>query len=123
MSVWALCGAGLCAAFSVVLLRELKKEAAAAVLLGFTVLSLTFVLPVIRDTAGLMGELLRADEGELLTVLFKALGSVLLTGTAADLCRSVGELSLASSLELCGKAELLALSLPLFSDLLGLLPL
>ena len=55
-----------------------------------------------------------------LPILLKASGIALLTGTASDLCRSSGEEAIASKVELLGKCELLALSLPLLQELFEL---
>ena len=54
------------------------------------------------------------------TVMLKALGIGLVTRAAADTCRDAGESSLASKLELAGKAEILILGFPLIKDVLGI---
>ena len=55
-----------------------------------------------------------------LPFLFKSMGISLLSATAADLCRDVGEGAIASKLELLGRCEIAALSLPLLKELLTL---
>ena len=60
------------------------------------------------------------EAGDALRILFKTLGVAVVTQLAADLCRDAGESAMAGKVELCGKAAVLALSLPLASDLLRL---
>lgn len=57
---------------------------------------------------------------ELTGLMIKGLGVAMLTQFCADLCRQSGEASLANSVELAGKAELLLLCLPMLRDLIDL---
>lgn len=52
--------------------------------------------------------------------IFKALGIAFIVEITADACRDAGESGLAAKLELCGKAELLLLALPLIEELFEL---
>ena len=56
---------------------------------------------------------------ELYGVLIKALALSLLITLSASFCRDLGEEGIAAKLELCGKAAVLSLSLPLLDSLLG----
>ena len=51
-------------------------------------------------------------------VIVKSLGVAALCGGAASLCRDLGEGSVASVIELSGKAEIFILCIPLMSELL-----
>ena len=114
--VTVVCGVGICTLFAAMLLRELRKDWIPALLLGFAVLTFAFVVPKLTDAA----DFLRDSENPALKPILQALGVTWLTGSAADLCRSAGEAGLAGSIETAGKAELLALSIPLFRELLEL---
>ena len=53
-------------------------------------------------------------------VLWKALGIALLSHFCGEICRECGETGAAAGVELCGKAEILLLALPLIQKLLSL---
>ena len=57
---------------------------------------------------------------EVVEILLKVLGISYLTDFSASLCKDLGENGLAAGAELCGKAEIIILALPLFSRLLDL---
>ncbi len=115
------CGAALLALVGVIVLRGQKSEFAGLVSLAASVIllgaSVAIFLPVIEfvfeavDGTGF---------GEYLSTLTKALGITLAVQLSADVCRDAGEVSLASKLELVGKAEILVLCLPLVRDLITL---
>lgn len=115
------CGAALCALMGVIILKGQKSEfaglvslAASVILLGASVM--TF-LPVIEY-------IFEAVEGtgfaKYLSTLTKALGITLCVQLCSEVCRDAGEASLASKLELVGKAEILVLCLPLVRELITL---
>ena len=115
------CGVALCALTAVIVLRGQKSEfagiaafAAAVLLFGAAVAEF---LPV-------LSELERMIKGtgfeSCLPTMTKALGITLVVQFSAELCRDAGESSIASKLELVGKAEIVLLALPLIGKLLGL---
>jgi stage III sporulation protein AD len=55
------------------------------------------------------------------SLLYKALGICILTSVASSFCRDLGEEKIAEKLELCGKAALMFLSLPVLEYLLNLI--
>jgi len=57
---------------------------------------------------------------EHIIVLQKALGIGYITTVTGNICRDAGEGALASSVEFAGKVQILVLSLPLISSLLGI---
>ena len=120
MKLEALIGVSLCTAVLGVLLRQYRPEFSMvlSVLCGVGVLlwviqELTPVLLKIRE----LGELSLPDNlgGE---ILMKSLGVCLVTQVACDICRDVGESSIAARLETAGKAAMLLLALPVFTRLL-----
>ncbi len=60
------------------------------------------------------------DIGKYGTIMIKALGIGLVTRFASDTCRDAGEGSLASKVELAGKAEILILGFPLIKDVINI---
>ncbi len=111
---------GIVAAFLALLLRRQQKEM--AVLLGISASLLLFmyaladvgkVLVYLKDTADVGGV---REEAE---ILLKALGIAAMTQITTDICKEAGETAMAGQVEMVGKAEILLLSLPLLTKLLG----
>ena len=115
------CGAALCALAAVLVLRSQKSEfsglvslAASVILLGAAIVTFLPIVEFVSQTV------VGTGFSEYLTVLMKALGITLTIQLCAEVCRDAGEASLASRLELVGRAEILILCLPLIRDLITL---
>ena len=54
-----------------------------------------------------------------LTPVLRSLGIAVVAGCAADVCRDLGQDSVASGVELAGKAEIMLVCLPLITELLS----
>jgi stage III sporulation protein AD len=63
----------------------------------------------------------KAETGGFFTPLFKGLGISFLVSFTASFCRDLGEDSIAKKLEICGKAAVLYLALPLVGEILSLM--
>ena len=61
-----------------------------------------------------------AVPSEIMEILLKVLGISYLTDFSVSVCKDLGENGLAAGADLCGKAEIIVLALPLFSKLLEL---
>ena len=115
------CGVALCALAAILILKGQKSDfavfvgaAAGVILLGVAV---TTFLPVFDFIKNMV---LQTSFSQYMTPLGKALGITLAVQLSAEVCRDAGEASLASKLELVGKAEILLLALPLISELIAL---
>ena len=53
-------------------------------------------------------------------ILLKSLGIAFATAVASDICKDFGEASVASGIELAGKAEIILLSLPAIKEIIAL---
>ena len=82
-------------------------------LVGF---SLSVLQPLIESISNVVSQG-TSDIQEYLGLLLKALGVSLTTSFASDLCRDAGETAIANGVELLGKCEILALSIPLIKKL------
>jgi len=118
--LWQIIGVGLCALVSILVLREVRREFVPVFAAVFSVLVLAAVLPKISAAADLAEECARLVGSERIMPAVKALGITYLSSSAADLCRSLGEASVASAMETAGRAEILILCLPLFRELVDL---
>ncbi len=106
------------AAFLSLLLKDKKREYSLALSLigsAFIMISaLMLIFPVISS----VNEFLTETDSENLKIVLKALGIGYLSSFAADTCKDAGEVSLASKIELYGKAGVIAVSFPLLRSLL-----
>lgn len=116
--LFALCGTGLCAVFAITVIREIHGGYVKLIVLGFTVLCIAIVIPNIQSVVSFIKTVSEKGNGEMVGVILKALGITYLCSTASEICRSAGENSIGEHIETVGKIEILALSLPLFRDLL-----
>ena len=119
MSMVAVIGITVVAAFLAVLLRRYHPEYSMAIGLITGILVLALLLTQVAPVVGRLQTLLDSSSlpSEYGLILFKALGVCLLTQLAADACRDAGENAMAEKAELAGKVFLLLLALPLFEKI------
>lgn len=120
MQLHSVIGFSLCAAALSLLLRQYRLEYSLllSIACGIGVLFWLFeeLLPVlskIQDFAALALSEQRGGE-----ILLKSLGICFVTQLACDTCRDIGENAIAARLETAGKAAMLLLALPMFTELL-----
>ena len=119
MTLYQMIGlAVLCAMLTLLLKETGGKYTAALVAVGGAALFL-FFLRRLSPVADLLRNYL-SDEGmeEVSGLLCKGLAVGYLTQIGGDVCRDLGAEGVAAKLELCGRAELLVLSLPCLNRLL-----
>lgn len=118
-----LCGFGLMAVVLCVIVRQLKPESAVFVNIAAGVMILISAVKLLSPSVKAIGEL--ADSagisGDFTEVLLKALVISYVTTLSADCARDAGESALGSKLELAGRVSIAALSLPVFTQLAGLI--
>ena len=94
--------------------RMLVTAAVTLLLMAMVLEQLSPVLEQLRSTMELTGL-----TGDYAAVLFKAVGICLLTQLAGDVCRDSGESSIASKIELAGRAAILLAAMPLIQEVLA----
>ena len=94
--------------------RMLVTAAVTLLLMAMLLEQLSPVLEQLRSTMELTGL-----TGDYATILFKAVGICLLTQLAGDVCRDSGESSIASKIELAGRAAILLTAMPLIQEVLA----
>ena len=116
-----LCGGGVLALAATLILKDSKVPHPEFVPLLFGVCIIANLISSITNVIFFMNNIASgtAVEGYMKTLL-KAAGIVYLTDITAELCRNSGEASIASYVEIAGKAELAVLALPLMSKLVDL---
>lgn len=109
----------LLAAVMVMLLRQLNPGAAALLCVAFGTMTLLMLLPAVDEyiaqiRAFLSALSLDAAYGQ---TMLRAMGIVLTTQFAAQVCRDMDAPSIACRAELCGRLLLLGVALPIFLKL------
>lgn len=94
--------------------RMLVTAAVTLLLMAMVLEQLSPVLEQLRNTMELTGL-----TGDYAAILFKAVGICLLTQLAGDVCRDSGESSIASKIELAGRAAILLTAMPLIQEVLA----
>ena len=117
---YKLCGVALIASSAVFFLRNIKKEYEVPLMLAGSILLIAAALLMAEPIVSYIGNLSESipTAGEAFAVLMRAVGIAMLTRVAADICRDMGTPSVASSLELTARLEIIILTLPLISSLL-----
>lgn len=118
-----LCGFGLMAALLCATVRQLKPESAVFVNIAAGIMIVIAAVKALAPSVAAIGEL--ADSagisGPLAEILMKALAISYVTTLSADCARDAGEAALGSKLELAGRVSIAALSLPVFTQLAGII--
>lgn len=122
MDILAIVGIGVIGVSLAVLLKQYKPEYAVAVSLVVGVVIFAVVAANLTPVIDQLNALLDQTKmpREYIEILIKALGICFLTQIACDTCKDAGQTAIASKLEIAGKLAILALSLPLFSELLSI---
>ena len=101
--------------------KELKKEYASVIIIAggifITLWALGQVFPVINYLRELTGS---GGIAEYFNIILKVLGISFLVQIGADICRDLGEESIASKVEFAGKAVILALVLPVLKSVIDM---
>ena len=118
--ILSIIGIGIVSAALALVLRQHRPEFAMLVSLGAGIFILFKVAATIQPVADEIQSILSsaALPLEYAGVLFKALGICFVTQIACDTCKDAGESAIASKVEMAGKIAVLAVSLPLFGQVL-----
>ena len=120
MTVFSAIGLCLCGTVAAILMREMKREYVPLLTVGIALTVLLACIPMIGESVGFMRGISSYIDGGCAETVLKALGVAYLTSTAADISRSCGEQSIGGYIETAGKIGIIALSVPLFSELVEL---
>ena len=100
------------------ILRGAGAKGGTALTLAGGLLVLAFTLPKYREPISAVLEMAAyANLTEEVSLVFRILFVGILCGVAADICRDMGEGSVADRLELCARAEMLLLALPFLLEI------
>lgn len=121
MSILQISGISVLAAALAFVLRGVGSRTAAVVPIAGGVLVLFAALPKLREPIGALLELAEgAGLSDELGILLRILAVAFFGAVAADICRDMGEGSVADRLELFARVEILFLALPFLLELIRL---
>lgn len=114
-----LIGFCLLAAVLVAALRQMNPSFAGLMCAAFGVMILSAVLPQVREYVEMIRTFLENTglEGAYYRVMLKAMGIVLVTQIAVQVCKDMDAPSVAQRVELCGRLALLGIAVPVFIEL------
>lgn len=120
--IFLVIGGAVTAMLLTVTLREIKKEYAVLLSLVCTVALMLWAVGAMTPVIRQMEELIASTRLDLRygEILLKSLGVAICTQLACDACKDAGEAAIGAKVEFCGRVCLVALSLPLFSEVLSL---
>ena len=122
MNIFSLAACGVIACVLIVTVRQYRPEMAMMMTIGTGVLILGMILVDFAPMVSSISDLVQktgVNSGYIMVVV-KAIGISLIAQLAADICRDAGEQSIAAKVEMGGKLGIVAITLPLFGDLLQL---
>ncbi len=108
-------GIGLVTAILSLLIKQHRPEFAIAIpLLGMSAIFFA-LFPYLKETVNIFRQLGERVglESQYLQLMMKIIGVAYLSQFSAELCRDVGESSIAGKIELAGKLLILSLSMPM----------
>ena len=122
-TIFTIAGIGIISAGFVIVLKQYKPEfafgatlAAGTILLFFSVLNFAEIIEYINELISVTG-----TEKEKYKILIKCLGICMITKIASETCKDCGENSVASKIDLAGKAVILTSAMPLFSEIITII--
>ncbi|MEG1447752.1 MAG: SpoIIIAC/SpoIIIAD family protein [Oscillospiraceae bacterium] len=122
MNIFSLTGLCLTAIFVCLLLRQYRPEYSLFISLGVGAVILLSVLsdlkPIIASINDFFGR--TGLPRGYITILLKSLGICYITELGTDICKDAGESAIATKLEIAGKISVIAISMPLFGDIISI---
>jgi len=121
MNIFIICAFGISSAVIISILKQLRPELASIAAAVAGVLIFIYALQSIAPFIEFINSAFHETGVEsYFTLMLKALGISLCCKISADICRDCGEASLASRIELAGKAGIVLISLPIVQQLLDI---
>ena len=120
MTVVKICGAALTAAVIAAIVRRIDPDISRAVIAVSAIVIASSTFTQIAPTIGFLSSLSGGEDyPEYLKLMLKGAGIAIICGSVSDICIECGESSRSGKIELAGKIELIALSLPLIKHLIS----
>lgn len=116
-------GIAIAAAGAAILLKQYKPEYAFGISVAAGVLLIFFIVTKAEEVIRELGAFAESSgvDSENYGIVLRCLGVCLITNAAAETCRDCGQNSIASKVTVAGKALILIIALPLFSELMDVI--
>lgn len=116
-------GIAVAAAGAAILLKQYKPEYAFGISIAAGVIFLLFIVTRAQGIIEEIGDFANASgiASENYGIILRCLGICLITNAAAETCKDCGQGSIASKVVIAGKALVLIIALPLFSELMNVI--
>ena len=120
MDILKIIGIGLIALIMIIIIKQHRPEFAVYISLASGVLILSLVIGKISGIITLLSNLANKSSinTEFLYLLIKITGIAFLTEFAVSICKDSGESAIASKIDIGGKVTIIAISIPIISELL-----
>ena len=120
MLIYKIIGIGLCAAVLSQLIKQYRPEVAIAIPITATVLIIALCFPHLASLIEIFDDIANQTgiNTDHIKIVLKITGVAYICQFASDICRDVGETSIASKIELGGKIIIISLSMPIMYSML-----
>lgn len=121
MNIISICVLALVTAIIAVMIRQKNGEIALMLSISCGVIILVSLLSQISEIISTVNSIIAVSDMniEYIKILLKVIGISLLTEFAVSVCKESGQQGIASNVMLSGKIMITAVSLPLYSEILG----
>ncbi|MBQ7874843.1 MAG: stage III sporulation protein AD [Oscillospiraceae bacterium] len=121
--IFTLAGIAIVAAGFVILLKQYKPEYAFGAALAAGILLLLYTITIFSGIIDEIESLVSSSgiESENFGILLRCLGICMVTKIASETCKDCGQGSISSKIDLAGKVAILVSSMPLFSEIIGII--
>ena len=122
-TIFTIAGIGIVSAGFYVILKQYRPEFAFTSILSAGIILLLFSLSSFKEIIVEINELIEISgtEKEQYKILLKCLGICMVTKISSEICKDCGESSVASKIDLAGKAFILTSAMPLFGEIIGII--
>lgn len=122
-TIFTIAGIGIISAGFYVILKQYRPEFAFAAILSAGIILLLFSLTSFKEIIENINELIKISgtDIEKYKILIKCLGICMVTKITSEVCRDCGESSVASKIDLAGKAFILTSAMPLFNEIIWII--
>lgn len=121
--IFTIAGIGIIASGLIILLKQYKPEYAFGAALAAGILLLLNVIIIFSNIFEEINSLVSVSgiKNENFKILLRCLGICMVTKIASETCKDCGQGSISSKIDLAGKVVILASSIPLFSEIIGII--
>lgn len=123
MDIFKIAIIGICIASVALTIKNVKPEMALLVSIAAAILILLLTITPLSQIAGFISTITSAMpiSHEIFSVLFKAVGIGIVSQLASEICFDAGERAIASKILLAGRISILAVSIPLYVEILKII--